>query len=84
MTSPITGDFVKIATLESIVEAQVMESILADHAIPYRIRSFYDTAYDGLFQLQKGWGELYAPAGFKSEITEILTGLRAQPMNPKS
>ncbi|MFZ0243671.1 MAG: hypothetical protein WAL90_18680 [Desulfobacterales bacterium] len=84
MTSPITGEFVKIATLDSIVEAQVMESILLEHAIPYRIRSFHDTAYDGLFQLQKGWGDLYAPAAYQSEITEILTGLRTPPMNPES
>ncbi|MFZ0133414.1 MAG: hypothetical protein WAK95_12790 [Desulfobacterales bacterium] len=74
----------KIATLESIVEAQVMESILTEHAIPYRIRSFHDTAYDGLFQFQKGWGDLYAPAAFEPEINEILTGLRTQSTNPES
>lgn len=78
MTPYITGDFVKIATLESLVEAQIVESILTDQHIPHRIRSFHDTAYDGLFQLQKGWGDLYAPASYESEITEILTGIRTQ------
>ncbi len=84
MTSPATGDFVKIATLESIVEAQVMESILTEQAIPYRIRSFHDTAYDGLFQLQKGWGDLYAPAAHAAEIIEILSGLRTPSPTPES
>jgi hypothetical protein len=79
----ITNEFVKIATLESFVEAQVVESILADQHIPHRIRSFHDTAYDGLFQLQKGWGDLYAPASFETEIIEILTGIRTQSTPPE-
>jgi hypothetical protein len=79
----ITNDFVKIASLESLVEAQVLESILTDQHIPYRIRSFHDTAYDGLFQLQKGWGDLYAPASYEAEITEILTGIRTQSTPPE-
>jgi hypothetical protein len=77
------NEFVKIATLEGLVEAQVVESILTEHHIPYRIRSFHDTAYDGLFQLQKGWGDLYAPASYESEITEILTAIRTQSTPPK-
>ena len=79
----ITNEFVKIASLESLVEAQVLESILTDQHIPYRIRSFHDTAYDGLFQLQKGWGDLYAPASYEAEITEILTGIRTQSTPPE-
>ncbi|MEN8691296.1 MAG: hypothetical protein ABF303_04915 [Desulfobacterales bacterium] len=83
MSPHITNEFVKIATLESLVEAQVVESILTEQHIPHRIRSFHDTAYDGLFQLQKGWGDLYAPASYESEITEILTGIRTQSTSPE-
>ena len=83
MSPYITNEFVKIATLESLVEAQVLESILTDQHIPYRIRSFHDTAYDGLFQLQKGWGDLYAPASYEAEIIEILTGIRTQSTPPE-
>jgi hypothetical protein len=84
MSPYITNEFVKIASLESLVEAQVLESILTDQHIPYRIRSFHDTAYDGLFQLQKGWGDLYAPASYEAEIIEILTGIRTQSTPPES
>ena len=84
MTHYITKEFVKIATLESLVEAQVVESILTDQRIPYRIRSFHDTAYDGLFQLQKGWGDLYAPSSYEAEIIEILTGIRTQSTPPEA
>ena len=83
MSDYITKEFVKIATLESLVEAQVVESILMDQHVPHRIRSFHDTAYDGLFQLQKGWGDLYAPASYESEIREILTGIRIQSTPPE-
>ena len=83
MAAYITNEFVKIATLESLVEAQVMESILTDQRIPHRIRSFHDTAYDGLFQLQKGWGDLYSPVSYESEIIDILTGIRTQSTPPE-
>jgi len=62
----------KIANIENLVEAQVLESVLKEREIPCRIRSFHDTAYDGLFQMQLGWGEIYAPAEHKQEILEIL------------
>ncbi len=47
-------EYVKISILESIVESQIVTSILEEEGIPYRIRSYHDTAYDGLFQFQKG------------------------------
>lgn len=67
---------VKIAVLANLIEAQVVESMLNQQGIPYRIRSFHDTAYDGLFQFQKGWGEIYAPLERKQEILEIIEHTR--------
>ena len=69
--------FVRIVILENAIEAQLVRSILDQHQIPYRIRSFYDTAYNGLFQLQKGWGELTAPASYKQEILDIVENIRS-------
>jgi hypothetical protein len=76
--------FVKITGLENIVEAQLMESILKEKGIPHRMRSFHDTAYDGLFQFQKGWGEIFAPPELKEEILEILTAVRSKDGKPES
>jgi hypothetical protein len=70
--------FLKIAALENISEAQLIESILNEQEIPHRIRSFHDTAYDGLFQVQKGWGEITAPAEFKAEILELIEIIRSE------
>ena len=74
MNSP---KFVKISDLENSIETQLLESILNERNIPHNIRSFYDTAYNGLFQFQKGWGEILAPVGFREEVMDILGSLRS-------
>jgi len=70
--------YIKVAVFENATEAQLLESILKEHKIPHRIRSFHDTAYDGLFQVQKGWGELFAPSEFEVEILSILDAVRSE------
>lgn len=37
-------------------EAIALQAILEQHGIQAEIVSFHDTAYDGLFQHQYGWG----------------------------
>lgn len=78
MNEKYEQEFVNIAILDNIVEAQLMDSILDEHDIPHQIRSFHDTAYDGLFQFQKGWGALWAPVSYKSEILEIFHDVRSK------
>jgi len=73
--------FIKVTVLESEIESQLVMSILDEQKIPYRIRSFHDTAYDGLFQMQKGWGEINAPAAMKEQILEIVEDLRSKNMD---
>ncbi len=71
------SDFVKIAILENGIEAQLIGSILDQREIPHRVRSYHDTAYDGLFQVQKGWGRLFAPQPFKQEILQVIEEVRS-------
>ena len=68
--------YVKIVVLENDDEARLVESILTDRAIPHMMKSYYDTAFDGLFQTQKGWGHVSAPASHREEIVEIVEDLR--------
>lgn len=72
------GEYIKVATLDHEIEAQLLESILNERDIPHRMRSYHDTAYDGLFQTQKGWGIVSAPEACKGPILEILTDIRAR------
>jgi hypothetical protein len=71
------SNFIKIAILENGIEAQLIGSILDQREIPHRVRSYHDTAYDGLFQVQKGWGKLFAPRPFKEEILQVIEEVRS-------
>jgi hypothetical protein len=68
----------KAAILENEIEARLLDSLLTERGIPHIITSYYDTAYDGLFQTQKGWGYLSAPAPYLSEIREIIASVRKE------
>lgn len=39
-------------------EAQALQSLLRQHGIDAVVITFHDTAYDGIFQTQYGWGVL--------------------------
>ena len=71
------SQFIKIIILENAIEAQLIGSILDQHNIPHRLRSYHDTAYDGLFQFQKGWGKLYAPQSYREEILTVVEDVRS-------
>jgi hypothetical protein len=73
--------FIKIAVLENAIEAQLLSSVLTQYEIPHRLRSYYDTAYDGLFQLQKGWGEICGPDDVRQQVLDALAELRSRPVD---
>ncbi len=75
----LSGRFIRISCLDNQIEAQLVASILAERGIPHLVRSFHDTAYDGLYQRQKGWGELSAPPSYRDEILDIIDQVRTQP-----
>ncbi|HKL67391.1 MAG TPA: hypothetical protein VJ877_05820 [Bacteroidales bacterium] len=62
----------KIMTLESQFEAQRIKNVLDREKIPHIIRSFHDSAYDGLFQGQQGWGVLMADEKNEKKILELV------------
>jgi hypothetical protein len=68
--------YIHVCVLENLIEAQVLAAALDERGLPYRIRSYHDTAYDGLFQLQKGWGEIQAPESAGAEIKRIVEDIR--------
>ena len=71
-------EYKKAATLENEIESQLLDSILNERNIPHLITSYYDTAYDGLYQTQKGWGYISAPEAYIKEIQEIISYLRKE------
>lgn len=73
----IAGGIVKISVVENEVEAELLDSILAERSIAHVLRSYRDSAYDGIYQLQRGWGAVYAPSEFEAEILEIISDIRS-------
>jgi hypothetical protein len=73
---------VRIAILENVVEAQMLDSVLTEQEIPHIIQSFHDAAYDGIFQAQQGWGCVIGPSSFQKKIIFVLSDLRKNACRP--
>jgi len=68
-------EFKRIIVLDNEIEAQLMDSVLTERNIPHRMKSYYDSAYDGIFQAHKGWGHIEAPSRYEEEIIAIRAAL---------
>jgi hypothetical protein len=62
----------KILDLNNVIQATKIKEILDQQGIPFIIRSYQDTAYDGLFQHQYGWGVLEADEQYEEKILSLL------------
>jgi len=62
---------VKILTFNNEIEAILLGEILTEKQIPHIIRSYRDTAYDGLWQTQSAWGHIEAPEMHQNEILQF-------------
>jgi hypothetical protein len=64
--------------LENQSEAQIFEGILQENDIPHVIVSFHDTAYDGLYQFQYGWGYAEIPEEYLAKAQELHEELKEE------
>jgi hypothetical protein len=62
---------IKILMFKNEIEAMLLDEILTEKQIPHLIRSYHDSAYDGLWQTQSGWGHIEAPEEYSDEILSI-------------
>jgi isopentenyldiphosphate isomerase len=62
---------VKILELESEIEAKLLSGLLEQRGIPHMLRSYHDSAYDGVWQTQTSWGSLDADEENREEILKI-------------
>jgi hypothetical protein len=62
---------VKILDLNNEFEAKLLDEILTAKNIPHLIRSYHDSVYDGLWQMQSAWGHVESPAEYRDEIILI-------------
>ncbi len=62
---------VRILVLDNEFEAKLLSEILTEKNVPHIIRSYHDSAYDGLWQVQSSWGHIEAPEEHREEILHI-------------
>ena len=62
---------VKILAFENEIEAMLLDGILLERNIPHIIRSYRDSAYDGLWQTKSNWGHVEASEKYREEILNI-------------
>ncbi len=66
---------VKILSLDNEFQAMLLDDILKERAIPHILKSYHDSAYDGLWQTQSVWGHIEAPEEYREEILEIFNNM---------
>jgi len=68
-------EFKRIIVLRNVVEAGLLDSLLTERGIPHVMVSYRDSAYDGIYQVSKGWGHVEAPEEYRDRITAIYDDL---------
>jgi len=66
----------RIAVLDNEIQAQLLSALLDEEGIPHLLRSYHDSAYDGLFQAERGWGHIEADETHEARIVELLAELK--------
>jgi hypothetical protein len=57
---------------ENEAEANAIQLVLKKHGIHAKVKSFYDTAYDGLYQARYGWGVIEVEDSDLHEAKKIV------------
>ena len=70
---------INVHTIESIFEMDMIKGALDAEGISYTIKEYRDTAYDGLFILQKGYASLFVEENDRGRVLEIIKRIRSLP-----
>ncbi len=69
---------VKVLLLNNEFEAKLLDEILIEKNIPHLIRSYHDSVYNGLWQMQSSWGHIEAPEEYREEILETFAQMSSE------
>jgi hypothetical protein len=70
-------DMVRVHTVENRFEADLLIQSLRQEHIPAMLRRFEETAYDGLFVTQMGWGAILVPGDYEEEAARVISRVLA-------
>jgi len=69
-------NFKKITVADNKFEADIISQTLQEEGITCLIRPYHDTAYDGIFIPQKGWGAVMVPEALEEKAAAIIAEIR--------
>ena len=69
-------NYKKITVAENKFEADLIAQTLQHEGIPCMIRSYHDTAYNGIFITQKGWAAVMVPEELEGKASDVIADLR--------
>ena len=64
--------WVKAGVVENRFEGDRVSQALKEAEIPFMLKSFLDTAYDGLYIPQKGWGVVMVPERLREKAERLV------------
>ena len=70
---------ITVYTLQDQVDASVIKSALEGEGIKHVIRTFIDSAYNGIFIPQRGYGEVLVEESDAPRAKELITAVTTQP-----
>lgn len=69
---------VKLKAVDNRFQADVWEQALIAEGVDFRLRTFQDTAYDGLYVSQKGYGVFYVEEAELERAEALLEALAGE------
>ena len=66
----------KAGVLENRFEGDRIRHALKEAEIPFLIKSFLDTAYNGLYIPQKGWGAVLVPEEYRERAEQLVNDVK--------
>jgi hypothetical protein len=60
-----------VIPIDKAIEADFLKSVLQERNIPHVFISYHDTAFNGVYQLQNGWGHVEVPIEFLAEVKSL-------------
>lgn len=68
---------IRLTTLENQFETDLITHALDEEGIEYVVKTFHDTAYDGIYETVKGFAMLLVEESAEDRAREIVDELRA-------
>ncbi|AEB09533.1 hypothetical protein [Desulfobacca acetoxidans] len=64
--------YLKLRTIQNRFEGELLAAALERLGVDFFLRTFEDTAYDGLFVAQEGWGAIWVEEADRLLAEDIL------------